>query len=127
MAQIKVTWKLEQPITENEIDRLVDVDAEMAEGDLEHLLVDEAHNKDVDWAIDLRFDVQVQSHAQQEPRAAIARFNEAGAHHKLEIWTGTQDPWGHKAICVQRHWSIGRWRCCLSPANGGWLWRPRIL
>ena len=96
MAQIKVTWKLEQPITQNEIDRLVDVDAEMTEGDLEHLLVDEAHNKDVDWAIDLRFDVQVQSHAQQEPRAAIARFNEAGAHHKLEIWTGTQDPWAIK-------------------------------
>lgn len=96
IAQIKVTWDLEQPITQNEIDRLVDVDAGMAEGDLENVLLDQAHNKNVDWAIDLRFDIQIQSHAQQEPRAAIARFIEAGATHKLEIWTGTQDLWAIK-------------------------------
>ena len=96
MAQIKVTWQLEQPINQSEIDRLVDVDGEMAKGELPHTLLDQAHRKDVEWAIDLRFDVQVQSHAQQEPRAAIARFNKAGAKHKLEIWTGSQDPWAMK-------------------------------
>ena len=63
MAQIKVTWNLEQPINQNEIDRLVDVDAKMADGDLADTLLDEAHPNDVDWAIDLRFDLQVQSHA----------------------------------------------------------------
>ena len=84
MAQIHVTWDLQQPINE-EIRRLVDVDAKMAAGDLEHILQDKAHRPNVDWSIDLRFDVQVQTHAAQEPRAAIARFNEAGAEHRLEI------------------------------------------
>ena len=48
----------------------------------------------------MRFDVQVQSHAAQEPRAAIARFNEEGSEHLLEIWTGTQDPWGMKRFAA---------------------------
>ena len=96
MAKINVTWNLEQPINQEEIDRLVDVDMEMAKGDLEHVLQDDAHRKDIDWDIDLRFDVQVQTHAQQEPRAAVARFNDSGADHVLEIWTGTQDPWAIK-------------------------------
>ena len=43
MAQINVTWNLEQPINQEEIDRLVNVDAEMAKGDLEHALLDQAH------------------------------------------------------------------------------------
>ena len=94
MAQIHVTWDLQQPINEEEINRLIDVDAKMAAGDLEHILQDKAHQPNVDWSIDLRFDVQVQTHAAQEPRAAIARFNDAGAEHRLEIWTGTQDPFG---------------------------------
>ena len=96
MAKIRVSWDLEQPINQQEIDKLVDVDAEMFEGDLEHVLQDEAHRKSVDWDIDLRFDVQVQTHAQQEPRAAIARFNDSNAEHALEVWTGTQDPWAIK-------------------------------
>jgi CO/xanthine dehydrogenase Mo-binding subunit len=100
MAQINVTWHLQQPINQDEIDRLVDVDAKMAEGDLEHILQDQAHRKDVDWAIDLRFDVQVQTHAAQEPRAAIARFNDSAADHQLEIWTGNQDPWGMKRFAA---------------------------
>lgn len=94
MAQIHVTWDLQQPINEEEISRLVDVDAKMAAGDLEHILQDKAHQPNIDWSIDLRFDVQLQTHAAQEPRAAIARFNDAGAEHRLEIWTGTQDPFG---------------------------------
>jgi len=84
---------LQQPINQNAIDQLVDVDAALAEGELKHVLQDNAHRKDVEWQVDLRFDVQVQSHAAQEPRAAIARFNSQGPH-RLEIWTGTQDPFG---------------------------------
>lgn len=96
MAQINVTWNLEQPISQLAIDSLIDVDAEMMDGDLEHVLQDEAHRDTVDWDIDLRFEVQVQTHAQQEARAAIARFNGSTAAHELEIWTGTQDPWAIK-------------------------------
>lgn len=94
MAKIKITWQLQQPISHDEINRLVDVDRAMAGGDLEHILQDQDHQRDADWAVDLRFDVQVQSHAAQEPRAAVARFNDQSARHKLEIWTGNQDPWG---------------------------------
>ena len=100
MSKINVTWDLKIPINQDEIDRLIDVDAEMADGDLEHVLQDEAHRKDADWLIDLRFDVQTQSHAAQEPRAAIARFDEGSGAHKLEIWTGSQDPWGMKRFAA---------------------------
>ena len=100
MSKINVTWDLKIPINQDEIDRLIDVDAEMADGDLEHVLQDEAHRKDADWLIDLRFDVQTQSHAAQEPRAAIARFGEGSGAHKLEIWTGSQDPWGMKRFAA---------------------------
>jgi isoquinoline 1-oxidoreductase subunit beta len=101
MAEIEVTWDLEQPINQAEIDRLVDVDAEMAVGDLEQVLLDQSHRKTVDWAIDLRFDVQVQTHAAQEPRAAIAYFKDAGeGGHQLQIWTGTQDPWAIKRFAA---------------------------
>lgn len=100
MANIEVTWDLEQPINQFEIDRLIDVDAELAKGDLEHTLQDQEHRKDADWAIDLRFDVQSQSHAAQEPRAAIARFSDTNGDHKLEIWTGTQDAWGIKRFAA---------------------------
>ena len=69
------------------------MDAALAQGELKHVLQDNNHRKDAQWQADLRFDVQVQSHAAQEPRAAIARFNKEGPQ-RLEIWTGTQDPFG---------------------------------
>lgn len=104
MSKLKVSWHLKQTINQDEIDRLMNVDDELERGDLEHTLHDEAHRPNADWAVDLRFDVQVQSHAAQEPRAAIARFNEEGneegTKHLLEIWTGTQDPWAMKRFAA---------------------------
>lgn len=100
ISKIHVTWKVKQPINQAEIDRLVDVDTALADGDLEHVLHDVAHQSSADWAINLRFDVQVQSHAAQEPRAAIARFNDDHSRHRLEIWTGTQDPWAMKRFAA---------------------------
>ena len=97
IGKIKVDWALKQPINQGEVDRLIDVDAEMAQGDLEQVLQDKAHRKATEWAIDLRFDVQTQTHAMQEPRAAIARVNES---EQLEIWTGTQDPWAIKRLAA---------------------------
>ena len=89
----KVRLATATAINQNEIDQLVDVDAALAQGELKHVLQDNNHRKDAQWQVDLRFDVQVQSHAAQEPRAAIARFNKEGPQ-RLEIWTGTQDPFG---------------------------------
>jgi hypothetical protein len=45
MAQIHVTWDLKAPINQHQISRLIALDAKMAEGDLEHVLQDEAHRK----------------------------------------------------------------------------------
>jgi isoquinoline 1-oxidoreductase subunit beta len=42
--------------------------------------------------------VQLQSHAMQEPRAAVARFESAGDTLGLELWTGSQD-----VFAVKRH------------------------
>lgn len=100
MAQINVTWTLQQPINHDEIAKIIDVDARMAEGDLEHIYEEENHRNNADWNIDLRFDVQNQSHAMQEPRAAIARFNASDAKHRLEIWTGTQDAFAMKRLAA---------------------------
>lgn len=92
ISMITVKWALKQPITPEEIARLVDVDDVLSKGSLEHQLLSNNPDREADWAVDLRFDVQIQSHAAQEPRAAIARFNNKEASHRLEIWTGTQDP-----------------------------------
>ena len=100
MSKLVVTWRIKQPINQAEIDRLVDVDEALAEGDLEHTLHEIEHRSNADWSIDMRFDVQVQSHAAQEPRAAIARFNQGESRHRLEIWTGTQDPWAMKRFAA---------------------------
>ena len=72
MAKVKVTWRLQQPINQNDIDQLVDVDAALAQGELKHVLQDNNHRKDAQWQVDLRFDVQVQSHAAQESRRDCA-------------------------------------------------------
>lgn len=100
MSRLKVTWQVMQPINQKDIDRLVNVDRELADGDLENTFHEESHRSDANWKIDLRFDVQIQSHAAQEPRAAIARFNDEGSEHLLEIWTGTQDPWAMKRFAA---------------------------
>ena len=123
IAQIKVEWALQQPINQDEVDRLIDVDAEMAQGDLEQLLQDKAHRKTADWAIDLRFDVQTQTHAMQEPRAAIARLNES---QQLEIWTGTQDPWAIKRLAALDT-GMSEDAVVVYPMRGGGFWRPRTL
>jgi CO/xanthine dehydrogenase Mo-binding subunit len=95
---LHVEWKLPVSFDQTTIDELVDVDAALARGELEHTPLDDASDPDAAWDVDLRFDVQLQSHAMQEPRAAVARFGEVDGREALEIWTGSQD-----AFVVQRH------------------------
>lgn len=93
---IEIEWSLNEPINQQAIDGLIDVDAALVKGDLEQTLEVESHQADAAWDIDLRFEIQVQTHAQQEPRSAIARLGDG--KQRLEIWTGTQDAWA-----VKRH------------------------
>ena len=98
IAAIDVTWKLPAPFDQGTIDELIDVDAALARGDLEHTPLGDRFDPEPAWDIDLRFEAQVQSHAMQEPRAAVARFTHTNGQESAEIWTGSQD-----AFAVQRH------------------------
>ena len=95
---IDVAWKLPAPFDQKTIDELIDVDAALARGNLEHTPLDDQFDPEPAWDVDLRFDVQLQSHAMQEPRAAVARFSLEDGRERVEIWTGSQDP-----FAVQRH------------------------
>jgi CO/xanthine dehydrogenase Mo-binding subunit len=95
---IDVAWELPAPFDQRTIDELIDVDAALARGDLEHTPLGDRFDPELAWDVDLRFDVQLQSHAMQEPRAAVARFSHADGRESVEIWTGSQD-----AFVVQRH------------------------
>lgn len=106
---LELRWELPAPFDPQTIDERVDVDAALARGGLEHTPLDDRIDPEPDsgsssnsgWDVDLRFAVQLQSHAMQEPRAAVARFGEGegpGGGEGLEIWTGSQD-----AFAVQRY------------------------
>lgn len=87
LDKLDLRWELPGPIDPEAMESLVDVDAALARGDLEHTPLDGRIGSGATWDVDLRFDVQLQSHAMQEPRAAVARFS----GERLEIWTGSQD------------------------------------
>lgn len=98
IGALDVAWRLPEPFDQHAIDERIDVDAALAHGELEHVPLGDRLDPDLAWDVDLRFDVQLQSHAMQEPRAAVARFGRVDGRESLEIWTGSQDP-----FVVQRH------------------------
>jgi CO/xanthine dehydrogenase Mo-binding subunit len=95
---IDVSWELPAPFGQSTIDELVDVDEALARGDLEHAPSSDRVDSEAAWDVDLRFDLQIQSHAMQEPRAAVARVVKKDGSESAEIWTGSQD-----AFVVHRH------------------------
>jgi CO/xanthine dehydrogenase Mo-binding subunit len=95
---LDVNWELPAPFDQRTIDELVDVDAALARGALEHTPADDRVDPESEWDVDLRFEVQVQSHAMQEPRAAVAHVTRMHGRESAEIWTSSQDLW-----VVQRH------------------------
>ena len=99
--RIEPSWSVSSRFDRALIERLIDVDAALANGDLEHAPQGDAMDPEEPWDLDLRFDVQVQSHAQQEPRAAVARIAEVGGKVLAEIWTGTQDPFAIQRMAAK--------------------------
>jgi CO/xanthine dehydrogenase Mo-binding subunit len=91
-------WQLPAPFDRRTVAERIDVDAALARGDLEHAPQGDRMAADPAWEVDLRFEVQVQSHAMQEPRAAVARVGREDGAERAEIWTGSQDLW-----VIQRH------------------------
>ncbi len=98
---LEVEWQLPARFDQKTIDELIDVDAALARGDLEHSLESDRFDKEPAWDLELRFEVQLQSHAMQEPRAALAQVTrgaEDDGQQSVEIWTGSQD-----LFVIQRH------------------------
>jgi hypothetical protein len=58
-----VRWELPGSTDPEAIDGLVDVDAALTRGDLEHAALDGRIESGPESDVDLRFDVQLQSHA----------------------------------------------------------------
>jgi CO/xanthine dehydrogenase Mo-binding subunit len=98
MEALDVHWQLPAPLNQPAIDALIDVDAALARGVLEHTPADDHVESESEWGLDLRFEVQLQSHAMQEPRAAVAHVARTDGGESVEIWTGSQDLW-----VIQRH------------------------
>ena len=98
IAALDARWELPAPFDRQTIEERIDVDAALARGDLEHSPEGDRFDPEPAWDLDLRFEVQVQSHAMQEPRAAVARVSRDDGAERAEIWTGSQDLWA-----IQRH------------------------
>jgi len=90
---LSVSWELPAPFDQPTIDELIDVDAALARRDLEHTPLDDRFDPEPAWDLDLRLEVQLQSHAMQEPRAAVAHVTRTHGRESAEIWTGSQDLW----------------------------------
>jgi isoquinoline 1-oxidoreductase beta subunit len=90
---LDVTWELASAFDQRTVDELVDIDGALARGDLEHTPSNDRFDPEPRWEINLRFAVQAQSHAMQEPRAAVARVTHTNGEESAEIWTGSQDLW----------------------------------
>ncbi len=95
---LEVEWQLPARFDQLTIDELIDVDAALARGDLEHTLESDRFDPEPAWDLDLRFEAQLQSHAMQEPRAALAQVVGENGQQSAEIWTGSQD-----LFVIQRH------------------------
>lgn len=84
---LDIRWRINGDVDQAAIDERIDIDRRLADGSLSYDLVDEAVDRDRSWDVDLRLDVPLAAHAQIEPRAALAEFDNTG----LQMWIGSQD------------------------------------
>ncbi len=68
----------------------VDIDAELARGNLEHSLRRDRVEMTAPWTLDRRYDIPFAAHASIETRSAVAQWLSSGPV-RLEIWTASQD------------------------------------
>jgi isoquinoline 1-oxidoreductase beta subunit len=100
VRSVIIEWELPEPINQEKINQLLDINVALQRGDLPSTLQDENHNPIANWDVDLEFAVQLQTHAMQEPRAAVAHIEKINDIERINIWTGTQDPWAIKRHCA---------------------------
>lgn len=89
---LSVRWQVEGGFEPAHIDTQIDIDRQLAQGDLRHRLRRDALHKPAPWAVDLRIDLPFAAHASIEPRAALAHLDtDATGAERLQVHTGTQD------------------------------------
>lgn len=91
LARLALRWQKPGPLDDAALAAAVDVDLGLQRGPLEHTVVDEGGAPQGPWTVDLRLDLPPLHHAQQEPRAAVARFGDVDGQPGLELWLGAQD------------------------------------
>ncbi|WP_319410223.1 molybdopterin cofactor-binding domain-containing protein [uncultured Cohaesibacter sp.] len=96
MNALQVVWEDHDPLDNDALQRLVDVDAFLAKGRLEHQIEKADIAPDPDWTIDHRLDLPPLHHAQQEMRTAVAHFKREQGTDALHLWVGTQDAFVHR-------------------------------
>ncbi|WP_316861610.1 molybdopterin cofactor-binding domain-containing protein [uncultured Cohaesibacter sp.] len=96
MGALEVIWEGAEPLDNDGLARLVDVDAFLAKGRLEHQMEKADISSDLEWTIDHRLDLPPLHHAQQELRTAVAQFTSEDGLNTLHLWVGTQDAFVHR-------------------------------
>ena len=88
LAALAPQWSQSVAFDARSVADAVDVDPQLKQGALRHVLVDGKPDSAPPWSVDLRFEVPLAAHAPIEPRAAVAHFRPDGA---MELWVGAQD------------------------------------
>jgi len=109
LKRLNVKWDRPDRMTAEKVAERVDVDRALANGDLEHSIVNEDVDLSTDWTVDMRFDQPILHHAAQEPRTAVAEFSQRDGQEVVDIWTGTQDIFvNQKKAAADLGWSTDR-------------------
>ncbi len=100
VAALAPRWSQTRALTQGDLNRAVDVDRALRDGDLRHEVLSGTVQESTPWTVDLRFDVPLAAHAAIEARAAVAVYRTAGSP-RLEVWTGTQDAFFVRAVLAR--------------------------
>ncbi|WP_422378527.1 molybdopterin cofactor-binding domain-containing protein [Roseibium sp.] len=126
MDLVQVTWDRPDPYSAADIAAMIDVDAALAKGNLEHAITDDDMDLSNDWTVDMRFDQPVLHHAAQEPRTAVAEFSRRDGREVVDVWTGTQDQFvNRKKAATDLGWPVDR--VTIHPMRVGGGFGGRVL
>jgi isoquinoline 1-oxidoreductase subunit beta len=103
-AALAVQWEIERGeggeggFEQADIDRAIDVDHRMKDGELRHSLANDRLDHNPPWDVDLRIDIPLAAHAPLEPRCAVAAFD----GRALNLWVGSQDVFYQGDVVARR-------------------------
>lgn len=90
-AALDPQWQVDDHFEPQAVAALIDVDARLADGALQHAPRSDRLDPAARWDVNLRLDVPMAAHAGIEPRCAVARPGARGEAVAMTVWTGTQD------------------------------------